>query len=163
MDRLRKYKVNDLVECVDVTPWNVERLCLGAYYSIEGSTFLVDNVVYSLKSLDTGHIFYSIDRFERVGEVVKADEKVDLNMAIQSEYDKVNHPKHYLQGGKEVIDIIEDATKDLKGIECVCIANVIKYVLRYQFKNGVTDLKKARFYLDKVIKKIERDNNKGSE
>lgn len=71
MDRLRKYKVGDLVECVAITPWNVEKLCLGAYYSVEGSTFLVDDVVYSVKSIETDKIYYSIDRFERVGEVVR--------------------------------------------------------------------------------------------
>ena len=63
----------------------------------------------------------------------------------------INHPSHYNQYRIEVIDIIEDATKDINGIEAVCIANVLKYVLRYKYKNGIEDLKKARFYLDKVI------------
>ena len=75
----------------------------------------------------------------------KAEEKEDL----------VNHPKHYNMYRVEVIDIIEDATKELKGMEAVNLGHIIRYVLRYQFKNGVQDLKKARFYLDKQIKLLE--------
>jgi len=67
------------------------------------------------------------------------------------EFDRVNHPPHYTQGKYEVIDVIEDGTKNLSGIQAVCIGNVLKYVLRFQYKNGVEDLKKARFYLDKSI------------
>lgn len=73
----------------------------------------------------------------------------------EKENDLVNHPSHYTQGKFEVIDIIEDATKDLKGIESVCVANVIKYILRYKYKNGVQDLKKAQWYLTRLIKKLE--------
>jgi hypothetical protein len=66
--------------------------------------------------------------------------------------DMVNHPKHYTTGRTEVIDIIEDATKDLKGIQAVCLANVLKYSLRFPYKaNGLEDLKKAQWYLNKLI------------
>lgn len=69
---------------------------------------------------------------------------------------QVNHPDHYqTETGLEVIDIIEAITFDLKGIEAFDIANVVKYISRYRKKNGVTDLKKAAFYLDHVINHIE--------
>lgn len=70
-------------------------------------------------------------------------------------YDVVNKPKHYNQYRVEVIDIIEDATKDMVGFQAHLLGNIIKYVLRYRFKNGVEDLKKARFYLDKLINDME--------
>jgi hypothetical protein len=73
------------------------------------------------------------------------------------EFDRVNHPAHYTQGKYEVIDVIEDGTKNLKGIQAVCVGNVLKYVLRFQYKNGVEDLKKARFYLDKLIVILSTD------
>jgi hypothetical protein len=73
----------------------------------------------------------------------------------EKENDLVNHPSHYTQGKFEVIDIIEDATNSLQGIEAVCVANILKYVLRYKFKNGVQDLKKAQWYLTRLIKKLE--------
>ena len=74
---------------------------------------------------------------------------------ISSVNDSVNHPSHYTQGKYEVIDIIEDATKDLKGIQAVCDANVLKYALRWPYKNGIEDLKKAQWYLDRLIKEVE--------
>ena len=65
--------------------------------------------------------------------------------------DNVNHPSHYTQGKIECIDAIEESTKGLIGSSAVCVANVIKYIWRYKFKNGIEDLKKARWYLDKLI------------
>lgn len=73
-------------------------------------------------------------------------------------FDVVEKPKHYNSyNGFEVIDIVTEATKNLKGIEAVCIGNLLKYVLRYQFKNGVQDLKKAKWYLERVIKELEKE------
>ena len=66
--------------------------------------------------------------------------------------DNVNHPSHYTQGAIECIDAIKEATKGLFGIEAVCTANIIKYVWRWKFKNGVEDLRKAEWYLQRLIK-----------
>jgi len=70
--------------------------------------------------------------------------------------DNVNHPSHYV-GKIECIDAIEDVTSELKGIQAVCTANVLKYIWRWNKKNGVEDLKKARWYLDKLIASLETD------
>ena len=72
--------------------------------------------------------------------------------------DNVNHPSHYTQGKIECIDAIEESTKGLIGISAVCVANVIKYIWRYKFKNGIEDLKKARWYLDKLISHEENQS-----
>ena len=66
----------------------------------------------------------------------------DFDEWEEKENDLVNHPSHYTQGKFEVIDIIEDATNNLKGIEAVCVANILKYVLRYKFKKRCTGLAK---------------------
>lgn len=71
--------------------------------------------------------------------------------------DVVTHPEHY-QGKVECIDCLEAATEGLNGIEAVCTANAIKYLYRWKRKNGVTDLKKCRWYVDHLIKHIEGDN-----
>ena len=75
--------------------------------------------------------------------------------------DAVN-PSHYKsETGLECIDAIEAATFDLKGIEAVDTANVLKYIWRWKQKNGVEDLKKARWYLEHLInhvEKIEKEN-----
>ena len=70
--------------------------------------------------------------------------------------DMVNHPPHYTQGGIECIDALEAATADLTGIEAVCTANAIKYLWRWKEKNGVEDLRKAKWYIDRLIKKAEK-------
>ena len=64
--------------------------------------------------------------------------------------EKVNHPKHYNFGNIEVIDIIEDAGM----AEGFCLGNALKYILRAKHKqNYLDDLKKAKWYLDYLIKK----------
>lgn len=65
--------------------------------------------------------------------------------------DNVNHPSHYNQGGIEVWDVISAFTKDLDGAEAFYAGNVIKYVLRWNHKNGIEDLEKAKVYIDKII------------
>lgn len=67
----------------------------------------------------------------------------------------VNHPAHYAYAGIECIDAIEAATSDKTGLEAVCVANVIKYTWRYTKKNGVNDLEKAKWYLEKLISHLE--------
>lgn len=75
-----------------------------------------------------------------------------------SDSDIVNHPKHYTRGKIECIDAIESAVSELSGIEAVCTANVIKYVWRWKHKNGIQDLRKAQWYLNKLINLQEEQN-----
>jgi hypothetical protein len=70
-----------------------------------------------------------------------------------SRKEKVNHPDHYNQGKIEVIDAIEDWDLNF------CEGNVIKYVARHRHKNEpLEDLKKAKWYLERLISAIENDN-----
>ena len=77
--------------------------------------------------------------------------------------DNVNHPDHYMSStGLETIDVIEAFTSDLTGMDAVCTANVIKYICRWKHKNGIEDLEKAQWYLNRLIednKSIERKSN----
>ena len=73
------------------------------------------------------------------------------------ENNAVNHPAHYCQGGVECIDAIEAATTNLTGIEAVCTANVIKYLWRWKQKNGLQDLQKAQWYLNRLVKAVENE------
>lgn len=75
-------------------------------------------------------------------------------MKINDEFDSVENPRHYTNTKFEVIDIIEDKLEYLK-YEGFLIGNVIKYTLRYEQKNGLEDLKKARWYLNRLIKARE--------
>lgn len=69
--------------------------------------------------------------------------------------DNVNHPSHYTQGEIECIDAIEAATIGKNGIEAVCVGNAIKYLWRYEHKGGVESIKKAKWYIDKLIAIME--------
>ena len=70
--------------------------------------------------------------------------------------DNVNHPQHYIHGGIETIDVIAAWTDGLNGIEAVCAGNAIKYLSRWKDKNGIEDLKKAEWYLKKLIDTVEK-------
>ena len=71
----------------------------------------------------------------------------------QNKKEMVNHPKHYNQGSIEVIDAIEDWGLNF------CEGNVVKYVARHRLKNEpLEDLKKARWYLNRLILKLEKEN-----
>lgn len=72
--------------------------------------------------------------------------------------DMVNHPSHYTQGGIECIDAITAATVGKTGIEAVCVANVVKYLWRYEEKNGLEDVKKARWYVERLINELSESN-----
>lgn len=63
--------------------------------------------------------------------------------------DNVNNPTHYNQGKIEVIDFIEDQNLGF------CEGNAIKYICRYKKKNGIEDLKKSKWYIERLIKKLE--------
>lgn len=72
----------------------------------------------------------------------------------------VDHPPHYMsKSGLEVIDVIEAFTEDLTGPEATHTGNILKYICRWKHKNGLEDLKKARWYLDRLIRKVEEDED----
>jgi adenine-specific DNA glycosylase len=66
--------------------------------------------------------------------------------------DNVN-PNHYKQGNIEVIDFILD--QKFSYME----GNVVKYLSRYKHKNGLEDVKKARWYIDKIIRELENEDD----
>lgn len=71
-------------------------------------------------------------------------------------YDPVNHPNHYIaQTGLESIEVIKSFTENLQGFEAVATGNALKYLMRWKNKNGIEDLKKARWYIDKLIEEKE--------
>ena len=68
--------------------------------------------------------------------------------------DKVNHPSHYTQGGIECIDAMEAALGKQVVID-FCLGNAFKYIFRCKNKNGLEDVKKANWYLNKLINLTE--------
>jgi hypothetical protein len=68
----------------------------------------------------------------------------------QERHDPVNHPLHY-EGAIECIDAIEAALGE-SGFEAYLVGQIFKYVWRYQRKNGLEDLRKADWYMKRLIK-----------
>lgn len=59
----------------------------------------------------------------------------------------VDHPTHYKSAdGSEVIDVIANATQYMNGIEAWDTGNMIKYICRWKWKNGIQDVQKCRWY-----------------
>lgn len=53
---------------------------------------------------------------------------------------------------------LKDTKREIpQGLDAVCTANAIKYLWRWKGKNGVEDLKKARWYIDRLIKHYEKE------
>lgn len=69
--------------------------------------------------------------------------------------DCVNHPSHYETGKFECIEVMEE-TQGVEAVKNFCICNAFKYLYRHANKNGLEDIKKARWYLDKYIELSER-------
>lgn len=71
-------------------------------------------------------------------------------------HDNVNHPAHYTAGGIECIDAIEAAVSDLSGPLAYSTGAAIKYLWRYNRKNGLEDLQKAAWYVNRLIEEVGR-------
>lgn len=65
--------------------------------------------------------------------------------------DPVNHPAHYTAGKLECLDAIEGLGLPYHE------GTILKYLVRWRLKGGVEDLKKARFYLDRLIANAEKE------
>jgi hypothetical protein len=68
--------------------------------------------------------------------------------------DDVDHPVHYNNGKVECIEAIEAMLSPTE-FEGYVRGNIIKYVWRFKYKDGVKDLKKAKWYLERLISTLD--------
>lgn len=93
---------------------------------------------------------------EEIKEALEFCDRTFCPSIFFSSSDNVNHPAHY-QGKHECIDEMIS----LFGVDAVigfCKCNVYKYRYRADKKNGEEDLKKAEWYMDKLIE-LEMERN----
>lgn len=90
---------------------------------------------------------YMESKTERVGYKRKSND-----VQQRKRNDMVNSPSHYNQGKIEAIVIIEQIASAYPIKVALSIGNTVKYLIRAPFKNGVEDLKKAQWYLNRAIK-----------
>jgi hypothetical protein len=72
--------------------------------------------------------------------------------------DPVNRPAHYTSGGIKCIAAMQAAFGD-EAVKDFCLCNCFKYLWRHRQKNGVEDLKKARWYLNRLITEMEVEDD----
>ncbi|MCG1215009.1 DUF3310 domain-containing protein [Staphylococcus epidermidis] len=139
-DRIRMQEVNGVETTVRI----------GSVYRLTGaktgSNLAIDKWVADVEAIDgrTWTIDDSYDFYSLANE----NEPVEMTLD-----DKVNHPSHYTYGDIEVVDFIEQVTKDYKPELAFAIGNAIKYISRANRKNGKEDLDKARWYLNRAFEK----------
>lgn len=68
--------------------------------------------------------------------------------------DPVNRPAHYASGGIECIDAMQAAFGD-EAVKDFCLCNAFKYLWRHRNKGGLQDLKKTRWYINRLIREME--------
>ena len=94
-----------------------------------------------------------LERKEELKELAKKIITTDILEPKDTENnDNIISPNHYTSNkGFEVFDVQEAFIHELKGMAASYWCNIVKYILRFQKKNGVEDLKKAKYYLEKLI------------
>lgn len=71
--------------------------------------------------------------------------------------DVVNHPSHYETGKFECIDVMIEAIGK-REVMNFCVCNAFKYIYRFGKKNGLEDVKKAIWYLNKYVELVEGED-----
>lgn len=119
---------------------------------------VIQNILSDVETKTDKRMFYvdvgnvPTEKLESFMKNVKEELAKETSNPLQKE-DMVNHPKHYTQGKIEVSDFIIDQKLDFLA------GNIVKYVCRHKFKGTpVQDLKKARWYLDKLIEVSDKEN-----
>ena len=104
----------------------------------------------TVKRYESGEIIPSMQVLKRISEALNIDYK-ELDIK-EDKKEMIDHPKHYNMGKYEAIDVIEDWGLGFN------LGNTVKYISRAGHKDNILqDLKKALWYFDREIKRIEKE------
>ena len=104
----------------------------------------------TVKRYESGEIIPSMQVLKRISEALNIDYK-ELDIK-EDKKEMIDHPKHYNMGKYEAIEVIEDWGLGFN------LGNTVKYISRAGHKDNILqDLKKALWYLDREIKRIEKE------
>ncbi len=96
---------------------------------------------------------------DALADVCGVDANKGTKAPVHTDNDVVNHPQHYCRGGIETVDIIK-AKMPITWFWGYLMGNILKYVTRANYKGSQTeDLKKAAWYLDRLITELEKDKD----
>ena len=125
-------------------------------YSIDDTPTAEDRIRWAKATDDCEK---AVNKMAETATKVGKNLRDEVRKAVESQFknDTVNHPSHYTDGKIEVIDFIEDKKLGYH------LGNVVKYVSRAGKKcpdKEIEDLKKARWYLNRHIERLESANEK---
>lgn len=94
---------------------------------------------------------------DTIREMSRAEKRAAIVRAEANRRDMVNKPPHYNSSAIECIDAMEAMSEGAKVAPhaAYCWQNAFKYLWRWPYKNGLEDLKKCRWYLDRLIEELE--------
>lgn len=126
------------------------------YVSYEGDIFRIidvktveiDGVMVNTYDItdDDNYTYYDVQE-----PYLKGATGAVINKTKEKVYDNVNAPEHYVTGKYECIEVMEEVF-GTEAVKDFCLCNAFKYVYRTNRKNGVEDLKKAQWYINRYIK-----------
>ena len=90
--------------------------------------------------------------------IMKEIESGSMKVIDKTRDDMVNDPPHYNIGSIECIDAIQAALTPTE-FRGYCKGNNLKYTWREHYKGEDEDLKKAAWYLDRLLKSIDDDES----
>lgn len=98
--------------------------------------------------------------FDELGiEYREKDLPLPNHIRREMQDDAVNSPNHYANRKYEVIDVMQDTMTE-EQFEGLLVGNIIKYIMRWDKKgSALQDLKKAKWYLNKLIETTTRGGN----
>ena len=120
----------------------------GSYKIIDRTIVLPDNPTYNLENINTGNVVSEIP--ENLLEPCQLC-KTYSEKIIE---DVVNYPNHYRTGKFECIEVMQEAL-GIDAVKNFCLCNAFKYIYRHNRKNGLEDIKKAQWYINKYIELSE--------
>jgi|TARA_R100001530_G_scaffold124592_1_gene92847 hypothetical protein len=77
------------------------------------------------------------------------------NLKSNVDFNPVSKPLHYNQNGIECIEAIEAMISTMNSRYAYHAGNTLKYLWRFEYKNGLEDLEKATWYLERLISKYK--------
>lgn len=169
------WKINSQYKCSCQGPETVECTCYSIADAVKCKHFKPESVdleIYlqqQLKEILNNASFRVNDPIGNVELVEETDNGLKVTARLTKEgerimkNDPVNHPSHYTAGGIECIDAIAAALSYHKDpVEAWLTGQIIKYIWRWPLKNGLEDLEKAKFYLERLMDHIiESEDSNG--
>jgi transcriptional regulator with XRE-family HTH domain len=137
---------------LDIIAKNIKKHRIERGYTQKEFAKMIDKAHITVRKYETGDIMpsqYSLLVIAEVLGVTREDIVKDKGDMIKKEM--VNHPSHYNMGKYEAIDVIEDWNLGFN------LGNTVKYISRAGHKDDIVqDLKKALWYLEREIKRLEK-------